>query len=260
MHAPAGSVSVGSVTPVPGTHEPVAIVGGSGALGSAVALRLAAAGVPILLGSRDEERAGEARRKVLAKLEASDHPDSAPLRPMTNAAAVDGAEIVILCVPFRNHSETFTALRGAFRPGQILVDATVPLAAAVSGKATRTIGVWQGSAAQQAAEMLPDDVHVVAALHTVSAKTLGSLDHELCEDVLLCGDERADKARVALLLQQIPGLRCVDAGPLEQARIVESLTALLIGINVRHRAHAGIHITGLPGGLWPEHPNHEDER
>lgn len=271
-HATAACVSVEPVTTVPGTHEPVAIIGGSGALGSAVALRLAATGVPVLLGSRDAARSEEAVAKIQAKLDgqgrtADDDAGgraagvSAPqLTACSNADAVAGAELIVLCVPFRNHSETFTALRGAFRPDQVLIDATVPLAAAVSGKATRTIGVWQGSAAQQAQEMLPDGVRVVAALHTVSAKTLGSPEHGLSEDVLLCGDERADKARVAALLQRIDGLRAVDAGPLEQARIVESLTALLIGINVRHRAHAGIRITGLPGELWPEHPTREDQR
>ncbi|MDQ8043428.1 MAG: NADPH-dependent F420 reductase [Solirubrobacteraceae bacterium] len=246
--------------PVPTSSEPVAVVGGSGALGSGLALRLAAAGVPVLLGSRDSDRAVDAARKIEAKLatrEAAASPGAA-LRPVTNADAVAGAEIVLLCVPFRNHSETFTALKGVFRPGQVLVDATVPLAAAISGKATRTIGVWQGSAAQQAQEMLPDGVRVVAGLHTVAARTLGDLAHALDEDVLLCGDARADKVRVATLLDRIEGLRCVDAGPLEQARIVEQLTATLIGINVRHKAHAGIRITGLPPVLWPERTNDGD--
>ena len=249
----------------PGTEGPVAIVGGSGALGSALALRLALAGTPVLLGSRDAERSAEAAGRILARLEQADAAPAsgaAPgmITPHTNAGAVGGADVVFLCVPFRNHSETFTALRGAFRPGGLLVDSTVPLAAAVSGKATRTIGVWQGSAAQQAQEMLPQGTRVVAALHTVSAKTLGDAGAALDEDVLLCADERADKARVAEILSRIPGLRCVDAGPLEQARIVESLTAMLIGINVRHRAHAGIRITGLPRELWPEPKPHEDDR
>jgi NADPH-dependent F420 reductase len=122
----------------------------------------------------------------------------------------------------------------------------VPLAAAVSGRATRTLGVWQGSAAQQAAEMVPDGVRVVSALHTVSASTLGDLDQPLDEDVLVCGDRKADKERAGAVIEQVPGLRWVDAGRLEQARIAESLTALLIGINSRYRCHAGIRITGLP--------------
>ena len=131
------------------------------------------------------------------------------------------------------------------REGQLVVDATVPLAAAVSGKATRMLGVWQGSAAQQAAEMVPDGVRVVSALHTVSAPLLADLDHALDEDVLVCGDRKADRQVVVDLVERIDGLRGVDAGRLEMARITESLTPLLISINVRHKTHAGIKITGL---------------
>ncbi len=112
-----------------------------------------------------------------------------------------------------------------------MIDATVPLAAAVSGKATRMLGVWQGSAAQQAAEMVPDGVRVVSALHTISAASLADLEHPLEQDVLLCGDKRADKTEAARLIERIDGLRCVDCGRLEMARITESLTALLIGVN-----------------------------
>jgi NADPH-dependent F420 reductase len=153
---------------------------------------------------------------------------------------------VVLSVPFRSQSETLTNLKGALAEGQLVVDATVPLAAAVSGKATRTLGVWQGSAAQQAQEMVPEGVRVVSAFHTVSAALLTELDHELDEDVLMCGDKRDDKARLAELVNLIPGLRAVDCGPLETARIVEQLTPLLISINVRHKTRAGIKITGLP--------------
>ncbi|MBO9532985.1 MAG: NADPH-dependent F420 reductase [Solirubrobacteraceae bacterium] len=235
------------MTRAPDSPAPVAIVGGSGALGSALALRLAIAGVPILLGSRDEGRAAEAAARLAARL-----PEGAPSpSPGGNAEVVAGAEVILLCVPFRSHSETFTNLRDHLRAGQLLIDATVPLAAAISGKATRTIGVWQGSAAQQALEMAPDGVRVVSALHTVSAKTLADTSAPLAEDVLVCGDRKADKREAAGLLQRIDGLRVVDAGPLEQSRIVEQLTATLIGINVRYRTHAGIRITGLPDDLWP---------
>ncbi len=262
MHRPPGPSNVGPVSAQAATHEPVAIVGGSGALGSALALRLSLAGVPVLLGSREEPRAVESLKRIVSLIGPRMEGRALQLGAATNQNAVEQAELVVLCVPFRNHSETLTALRPHLRPGQLLVDATVPLAAAVSGKATRTIGVWQGSAAQQAQEMVPAGVRVVSALHTVSAKTLGDLEHGLAEDVLLCGDERADKARVAALLHRIGGLRCVDAGPLEQARIVEQLTAVLIGINVRHRAHAGIRITGLPddAALWPENPQPQEVR
>jgi NADPH-dependent F420 reductase len=163
---------------------------------------------------------------------------------------VQGVEVVFLTVPFRNQSENLTNLKNALGDGQILVDATVPLAAAISGKATRTIGVWQGSAAQQAQEMVPDGVIVVSALHSVSAVTLGDLDNVHEEDVLVMSNKKAAKARVAKLIDLIPGLRAVDGGPLEQARIAEQLTALLIGINIRYKTHAGVRFTDLPDKDW----------
>ena len=162
-----------------------------------------------------------------------------------NDAAVKDAPLVILTVPFRNQSETLTNLKQSLHAGQLLVDATVPLAAAVSGRATRTLGVWQGSAAQQAQEMAPEGVTVLSAFHTIAAAQLADLDHELDEDVLVCGDRRDDKAKLAELIELIPGLRAVDCGRLEMARIVEQLTPLLISINARHKTRAGIKITGL---------------
>jgi 8-hydroxy-5-deazaflavin:NADPH oxidoreductase len=127
-----------------------------------------------------------------------------------------------------------------------VIDTTVPLAPAVGGKATRVLGVWQGSAVQQTAELLPPGVDLVAALHTVSATLLVS-PRPLEQDVLLCGDRKAAKARAAELLERVPGLRCIDCGRLEQSRITEQITALLIGINIRYKTHAGLRITGLQG-------------
>jgi NADPH-dependent F420 reductase len=222
--------------------EPIPIVGGTGALGAGLALRWAKAGRPVVLGSRSAERAGEAAAKLREAVPGAD------VEGLLNEEAAKRAEVVFLTVPFRAQSENLNNLREALRPGQILVDCTVPLAAAVSGKATRTLGVWQGSAAQQAQEMVPDGVTVVAALHTVGAPSLGDPEAELDEDVLVCGDRKVDKARVARLIELIPGLRAVNAGPLETARIVEQLTPLLISVNVRYKTHAGIKLTGLPEG------------
>jgi NADPH-dependent F420 reductase len=218
---------------------PVSIIGATGALGFGLAVRWGRAGVPVVIGSRDAGRAAEAARRAGAAVA-----DGA-FEGLENAEAATRAEVVVLAVPFRSQSETLTNLKGALRAGQVLVDATVPLAAAVSGRATRMLGVWQGSAAQQAQEMAPDGVRVVSALHTVSAATLSDLDHALDEDVLVCGDDREAKQQVAALVDRIVGLRAVDCGRLEMARIAESLTALLISINVRHKTHAGIKITGL---------------
>ena len=220
----------------------IPIVGGTGALGAGLALRWARAGAPIAIGSRSAERAEDAAAKLREKV------PGAEVQGLQNEDAARAAEIVFLTVPFRAQSENLNNLREALQPGQILVDCTVPLAAAVSGKATRSLGVWQGSAAQQAQEMVPEGVTVVAALHSVGAPTLGDPDATLDEDVLVCGDRKADKARVAHLIELIPGLRAVNAGALEMARIVEQLTPLLISINVRYKAHAGIKLAGLPDG------------
>ena len=222
--------------------EPIPILGGTGALGAGLATRWAQAGAAIVLGSRSAERAEEAAAKIRAAVPGAD------VTGLPNEEAAAAAEVIFLTVPFRNQSENLNNLRGALKPGQILVDCTVPLAAAISGKATRSIGVWQGSAAQQAQEMVPEGVTVVAALHTVGAPTLSDLGAELGEDVLVCGDKKADKARVARLIELIGGLRAVNAGPLEMARIVEQLTPMLISVNTRYKTHAGIRINGLPDG------------
>jgi NADPH-dependent F420 reductase len=226
--------------------EPITIVGGTGALGFGLALRLGQQGFPVIVGSRDAGRAAESAAK------ASELVPDASFEGLENAEAATKADVVFLCVPFRNQSENLTNLKGALREGQLLVDATVPLAAAVSGKATRVLGVWQGSAAQQAAEMAPEGVRVVSALHTVSAASLSDLDHELHEDVLVCGDKKADKAEAAAIIAAIPGLRPVDAGRLEMSRIVESMTALMISVNAKYKTHAGVSLTGLPDELWPQ--------
>ncbi len=224
--------------------DSIPIIGGTGALGYGLALRWAAAGVEIVIGSRKAERASEAAGRVRAAVE------NASVEGLPNEQAAGRGRIVFVTVPLRAQSETLYNLRGSLVAGQIVVDCTVPMAAAISGKATRSIGIWQGSAAQQAQEMVPDGVTVVSGLHTLGSGPLADLGHALDEDVLLCGERRADKARVARLVEQIPGLRAVNAGTLEMARIVEQLTPMLISINSRYKTSAGIRITGLPDGPY----------
>ncbi len=221
--------------------SPVCIVGATGALGYGLALRLGRAGTPVVIGSRDAGRAQEAAGR------ASEQVPAGSFTGRQNAEAVAGCELVVLSVPFRSQSETLTNLKPVLTPDQLVIDATVPLAAAVSGKATRLLGVWQGSAAEQAQEMVPEGVRVVSAFHTVSAALLTDLEHTLAEDVLICGDRKADKDRVIELVSRIDGLRPVNAGALEMSRIVEGLTPLIISINVRNKTRAGIRITGLDG-------------
>jgi len=239
--------SLYSAAVAPSSPDLVAVIGASGALGFGLALRLARTGVPIAIGSRDGARAQETAERARELV------PSATFTAHENADAVSAAGaagIVILSVPFRNQAETLGNLKQALVSGQLLIDATVPLAAAVGGKATRMLGVWQGSAAQQALEMVPEGVHVVSALHTVSAASLSDLEHPLAQDVLVCGDSRADKRRAAALIERIDGLRCVDCGRLEMARTTEALTALLIAVNARYKVHAGVRLTSLPEALW----------
>lgn len=220
--------------------EVIPIIGGTGALGYGLALRWAREDTDVVIGSRSAERAIEAAGRV------TDTVPGASVEGLPNDEAARRGAIVFVCVPFRAQSETYNNLRDVLEDGQLVVDCTSPVAAAVSGRATRSLGVWQGSAAQQAQEMVPDGLTVVSALHSVSAPQLADLESDLDEDVLICGDRRADKARVAALVEQIPGLRAVNAGALETARIVEQLTPLLISVNARYKTRAGIRITGVP--------------
>ncbi len=228
------------------TAPVVAVVGGTGDLGFGLALQLGRAGVEVVVGSRDGARAAEAAARLRALA-----PDGA-FAGAVNVEAVKRADAVVLAVPFASHAATLRVLAPELRTGQLVIDATVPLAPSVGGRPTRTVGVWQGSAAQQTAELVPEGVGVVAALHTVSAALLTEGGAALEQDVLVCGDAKADKLAAAQLLERIPGLRCVDCGKLEQARIVEQITALLVGINIRYKTHAGVRLTGVGRSLGAE--------
>jgi 8-hydroxy-5-deazaflavin:NADPH oxidoreductase len=235
-------------------RETVAVIGGTGALGFGLALRWALAGVPIVIGSRSEERASEAAERLRERAGGAAG-DGLAVEGLENEEAARRARTVVLAVPFRAQSENLNNLRNALEAGTILVDATVPLAAAIGGRATRTLGVWQGSAAEQAQEMAPRGVTVVSALHTVSASLLSDPRREIDEDVLIAGDDRKAKDQVADLVRRIPGLRPVDCGDLEVARIMEQLTPLLISVNRRYKIkHSGIRLTGLEGADAPPSP------
>jgi len=212
----------------------VAVVGGTGAEGSGLALRLARAGARVRIGSRNLEKAQETAARIGA--ETTGH---------TNAEAVAEAAIVVLTVPLSAQVETLKSIRGSFTPGAILVDTTVPLEIAIGGRISRTLTLWDGSAAQQAARLVPG-VPVVAAFHALSAEALAAPDHPLDSDTLICGDSAEAKAAVTRLAEMIPGVRAIDAGPLDNARLLESAAALLISLNLRHKVkHSGMRITGL---------------
>lgn len=224
-------------------HFPsIAILGGTGDQGYGLALRWARAGERILIGSRVRQRAEEAAARLRAALGGN-----VQVEGCENAVAAGQAEVVVLSVPFPAQIATLKSIRDALRRGTLLIDLTVPLEATVGGSPSRMLGVWAGSAAELAAASVPEGVEVVAAFHNVGAEALQDLAHDLDCDVLVCADNANSRAAARPLVEMIPGCRYVDSGRLENARIVESLTALLIGINRRYKVpHAGIRITGLP--------------
>jgi len=224
--------------------RPIAIIGGTGPAGMGLALRWARAGETIIIGSRDEQRAQVAAAAIQVKAG-----NQANVSGMENRAACTAADILLLTVPFEGQAPLLKQLKPAITEGSIVIDATVPLASAVGGRASRPLGVWQGSAAQQAAELVPKGTSVVAAFHNLSADLLNGDDPLDC-DVVVCSDDPDAAQLTRELAAKIPGVRSLDGGRLENARIVEQITALLIGLNIRHKGHAGIRITGLPPAAY----------
>ncbi len=229
------------------SENKIAIIGGTGDLGFALALRWARAGVHVYIGSRDSAKAEESAQRLreIVRTYATDGMANVSVSGLENSQAAAKASIVVLAVPISAQAGTLKVIRGSLQEA-ILVDATVPLAAAIGDKPTRMLGIWQGSAAAQARDLVPATTPVLAAFHNVSAEVLRDLSVTPECDILVCGDNESAKQTFFPLVKLIPGLRPIDAGPLETSRIVESITALLISLNQRYRTrHTGIRITGL---------------
>ena len=218
----------------------IAVLGGTGAEGFGLALRWVRAGESVIIGSRDAARAREAAAKIRAAVGSK-----AKISGDENSTACAAADLLVLTIPFEGHAALLKQIKPAIPEGSIVVDATVPLAASVGGRASRTLGIWQGSAAQQTAELVPAGASVVAAFHNTSAEVLNG-DAPVDCDVIVCSDDADASTTVRTLAAKIPGVRAIDGGKLENARILEQITALLIGLNIRHKGHSGIRITGLP--------------
>jgi NADPH-dependent F420 reductase len=219
--------------------RPIAVLGGTGPEGFGLALRWARAGETVIVGSRDAGRAQQAAERIKEKV------PNAQVSGAENVAACGMGDLFLLTIPFEGHATLLKQIKPALSAGSILIDTTVPLAASIGGRATRTLGVWQGSAAQQAAELVPKGVSVAAAFHNTSAELLNG-DAPIDCDVIACSDDPAATEQAMTLATKIPGVRAIDGGKLETARILEQITALLIGLNIRHKGHSGIRITGLP--------------
>jgi 8-hydroxy-5-deazaflavin:NADPH oxidoreductase len=222
----------------------IAVLGGTGPEGFGLALRWAQAGETVIIGSRDTQRARDAAAKIKAKVGSQ-----AQVSGDENSLACAAADLLVLTIPFHGHASMLKQIKPAIPEGCIVVDTTVALASTVGGRASRTLGVWQGSAAQETAELVPEGTSVVAAFQNLPADLLNG-DGAIDCDVLVCSDDPDASKAVQLLAAKIPGVRAIDGGKLENARILEQITALLIGLNIRHKGHSGIRITGLPAAAY----------
>jgi NADPH-dependent F420 reductase len=219
----------------------IAILGGTGAEGSGLAFRMAKAGEHILIGSREAARARETAKLLRERIGVAPR-----IEGLDNPSAAAACDVAVLTVPFSGVVALLKQLKNVWKPGTIVIDTTVPLAATIGGAATRVLGVWQGSAAEQTHELLPTGVSLAAAFQNLGAETLAG-DAPVDCDVLVCSDDERAKQVASELVGKIPGARALNGGKLENARIVESLTALLIGLNMRYKVHgAGIRFTGIP--------------
>lgn len=220
--------------------EKVAVIGGTGDLGFALASRWAQAGLHVVIGSREQAKAEEAAVRLRGRV------SDARVDGVDNASAAESCDVLVVAVPFSGLIAIYKSIAGHLREQAVVIDATVPVEASLGGKATHVFGVWEGSAAQLALAFLPKGTTMCAAFHTLSASALDDLERPVLGDVPVCG-RKDGKPIVRDLVEAIPDLRFVDAGPIENARIVEPITALLIGINHRYGTdRAGISFTGLP--------------
>lgn len=227
----------------------IAVIGGTGEEGFGFVLRLAKAGHHVIIGSRSQEKGATVAGRAMEILGGDAKVDGTE-----NAAAAAAGEVVFVAVPYAGQADIYRAIKPAVPVGRIVVDATSPLATAVGGRAWQVVTPWHGSAAEQAEAILVDGVRMVGGFHTIAGEALQNLEVPLESDVFLCGNDAEAKAVVGDLVDQIPNLRWVDAGALSMARIVETLTAVLVSVNRNYRIHdAGFRVVGRdswgrPGG------------
>lgn len=210
----------------------IAVIGGTGKEGRGLAIRWARAGHQVVVGSRDRERARAFAREVS---------DGHPLEGDDNAGACRMAEVAVLSVPYAAHAETLSGLKAELS-GKILVDLTVPL----KPPQVRKVNLPAGrAAALEAQALLGPTTRVVAALHHVSSAHLGDPSHAVDCDVLVCGDDEGARSTVITLIRDL-GTRGLDAGPLENAIALESLTPVLLHLNKTYKTNSGVRFTGIP--------------
>ncbi|MEA4957833.1 hypothetical protein SDC9_29442 [bioreactor metagenome] len=221
----------------------IAIIGGTGDQGLGLAMRYAKIGEDVVIGSRKAEKAENAVSEIenllgqtnIKNLEGLSNPDAAVL-----------ADIIILTVPLQAQKATLDSIKD-YVDGKIIIDATAPLSSNIGGSPIEFIEVWEGSAAERTVAILKGkNVDIVSAYSNISSSSLMNHEEDIDCDCLVCGDNNEAKLKAMELVNLLPGVNAIDCGPLSRTRIVEKITPLLIGLNIKNKTHyAGIRITGL---------------
>ncbi len=222
----------------------IAIIGGTGSQGLNLAKRLAIAGEEVIVGSRKEEKA---LTKVEETLELLKDYDNINMVGMANEDAAQAGELLIITVPLSAQKPTVQGIKD-YVGDKIVIDATVPLETAIGGSPARFINLMEGSAAERTAKILKKtDAKVVAGFNNISNSLLENIPEDIDCDCLIAGDDNEAKATVKELIEKIPGVDVIDCGKLEKARMIEKITPLLIGLNIKYKSQfGGIRITGIP--------------
>lgn len=221
----------------------IGVIGGTGDQGLGLALRFAKAGEQVIIGSRDVKKAENAVNLIKNMLNSD---ECTNVMGMTNEEAAREADLMILTVPLQAQMVTLKSIKDQVE-GKILIDATVPMESCLGGSPVRYVNMWDGSAAERTANFLKDkNVRIVSAFNNISAASLTNIEKDIDCDCLISGDDPEAKEKAMSLAEKIPGVKAIDCGPLENARIVEKITPLLINLNIRNKIKlAGIRITGL---------------
>ena len=217
----------------------IAIIGGTGGQGLGIAIRFVQAGEDVIIGSRTIEKAQAAVDKVKDLLD-----DISNLKAAENPDAAAEAEVLVLTVPLAAQKSTLLSIKEGAK-GKPLLDATGPLESAIGGSPITYLDLWDGAAAERSAKILKE-TNVICAFNNISSAALMNFKEPIDCDCLISGDDVDSKAVATELIEKIPGVNVIDCGPLERAKIIEKITPLLIGLNIRNKTQfGGIRITGL---------------
>lgn len=221
----------------------IGIIGGTGSQGLGIAKRLAIAGEDVIVGSRSEEKAVNVVEEAMKEI---DQYNPTPLVGMANEDAAKEADVLILTVPLAAQAATVKGIKD-FVKGKIILDATVPLESAIGGNVSSLLHLNPGSAAERTAQILKDDgARVVVAFSNISNSHLSNIPEPIECDCLICGDDKEAKEVATEIIKKIPDLRDIDVGGLNKAHLIESITPLLIGLNIKYKSHyGGFRITGV---------------